>query len=182
MTISPRNREFIAAFQSGSYESISQLCHLHYAPLLDFAQQITGEAWPANAIVLETFVKLVHMRTAYDNEANIKAFLYITVRNRCMAYMQAGHEPDERAFAMGTQEQGMEQLHAAVATMPEKCRKVFEYYYGKRLPVKEIAEQLDLDMPTVAALREKALKLLCEKQVYAAPLMIYFLSMAMAAS
>lgn len=175
MTVSPRNRDFIAGFQSGSYESIRQLCDWHYAPLIDFAQQLTLNNWIGHAIVLDSFVKLVQMRDQFDNEANIKAFLYITVRNRCHAFMQSGVAPEEDGFKPGNGE-GIEQLRKDADALPEKCRKVFQYFYTKRLRVNEIAEQLELEQATVVQLREKALRILCDQ--YSTPVMIYFLAVA----
>src|SRR2546423_7010447 len=93
MTVSLLNRDFIARFQRGSYESVSELYHLYYAELTEFASQLILNEAEAHHIAQETFIKLYMMRDQFDNTPNIKTFLWVTVRNICFTFIQSNH-PD----------------------------------------------------------------------------------------
>src|SRR5690349_867735 len=93
MTVSPLNREFIEGFQRGSYESVTKLYHLYYSPLVEFAEQLTLDKGVAHHIVIEALIKLVRMREKFESAPDINAFLYITVRNTCFAFIKS-EKPD----------------------------------------------------------------------------------------
>jgi RNA polymerase sigma-70 factor (ECF subfamily) len=197
MTVSPLNRDFIAGFQRGSYESVRELYHLYYASLIEFAEQLTQQKPAAHNIVLETFVKLFQMRYQFDSMPNIKAFLYITVRNICHTYLHAEKKPDSDAgiewFANeeenanrfnddAVRAKAIDALCQEVELLSEKCRRVFTLLFCKRLPVPVVAEELDLDQASVVQQRIKAIQQLrtnlYQKSLFSVPLYIYFLAIA----
>ena len=197
MTVSPLNHESIAAFQRGSYESVAQLYHLHYSSLYDFAEQLILNKKEAHHIVQETFIKLYMMREQFDTVANIKAFLYITVRNICFAYMKspqadaAGTEPapygDEpkntfRFNEEAARAEAIQKLHTELGRLPEPCQTIIRLLFCKRMPVTAVAAQLGTNQVAVAKDRIKAIQLLREQldaiHLFSVPLFVYFLTTA----
>jgi RNA polymerase sigma factor (sigma-70 family) len=197
MTVSPLNRDFIAGFQRGSYESVRELYHLYYASLIEFAEQLTGNKPAAHNIVLETFVKLFQMRNQFDNMPNIKAFLYITVRNIGYTYLHSEKKPDtESAVDWYAHEEenanrfnddairakAIEALCREVEQLPPASGRVFTLIFCKRVPVPAVAEQLDMDQASVVQQRIKSIQLLrdnlYQKALFSVPLYIYFLAIA----
>jgi RNA polymerase sigma factor (sigma-70 family) len=191
MTVSPLNLDFIAGFQRGSYESVKELYDQFYTDLAVFAENAVQQKPAAHDIVLETYIKLYRMRTQFNSLANIKAFLYITVRNNCQRYKGAAHGSTPWYTADGSvfndetvRARAISQLCEEVEQLPEKCRRVFKLAYCSQMRAAEVAEQLDIDQPTTIQLRAKAFQQLRDnlynKQLFSVPLFVYFLAVACA--
>jgi RNA polymerase sigma-70 factor (ECF subfamily) len=197
MTVSPLTQEFIAGFHRGSYESVRELYHLYYSSLLEFAEQLTLNKPEAHHIVQETFIKLYLMRTEFNNVANIKAFLYITVRNICFNYIKSNepeaapaptdwyareHQLANKYNDEEVRNEAISRLFAEAEQLPEQYREVFGLIFCKRLSVPAAAAALQASPVTVAQDRIKAIRLLrerlFEKDLFSVPLFIYFLGIA----
>jgi RNA polymerase sigma-19 factor, ECF subfamily len=195
MTVSPLNRDFIAGFQRGSYESVTTLYHLYYSTLVEFAEQLTLDKGVAHHIVMDALIKLVRMREKFDSSPNIHAFLYITVRNTCFTFIksektdlpagntawylneqQAANEFNEE----GPRKEALAKIREEVNQLPEAYRNIFTLIFYEGLSVPAVAEHLGVTPVTVAKERNAAINLLRE-QLYAAglfavPLFVYFLA------
>lgn len=199
MTVTPLNRDFIAGFQRGTYEAVRELYHLYYSDLFEFAEQLTLDKAVAHDIVLDAYVKLFRMRMEFDSMSNIKAFLYLTVRNICQSYLDADKKPAsggsvawysneaehvDRFNDDAVRAKAIVQLCKAVEELPEKCRLVFQSLFCRRLPVPEVVAQLNMDAATVMQQRRKAIQQLREhlhhNNLFSVPLYIYFLAVACA--
>jgi RNA polymerase sigma factor (sigma-70 family) len=197
MTALPLSHDLIAAFQQGSYTAIDTLFHSCYASLAQMATQLTGSEAEGHHITLEAFIKLLMMREQFDNEADIKAFLYITVRNICLTCMKAGPAAAitteapwynniaataNRYNSDNQRAKGIQQLLEEVAQLPEEYRRVLQAIYYDRSSIPVIAAQLQRSQVYTAKKRIQALRLLREqlylKDRFAAPLFIYFLTVA----
>lgn len=194
MTVSPLDRDFLSGFPHGSYESVNELYHLYYAPLTEFAEQLITSNAEAHHIVQETFLKLYLLRGQFNNMANIKAFLYITVRNICFSYMksepadtaneQAGWATNESKLANRFNDEtvrnnAVQQAHKEMEQLPASLRVILRLIFGRRLTVPAIAEELGIDAVTIGRERIKAIRLLREqlyaKDLFSVPFFVYFL-------
>jgi RNA polymerase sigma factor (sigma-70 family) len=195
MTLSPRNRHSITDFQSGSYTAVKELCEVYYTTLLDFANQLINDKAEAHHIVQDTFIKLFLMRERFCKIPDIKAFLYITVRNICFAYIKSekGHEPGGepiwyiQALKAVTRFDDGEarcealcKMHGQVAALPVPEKDVFQLVFYNRLTIPAAAEQLGITSVSVARHRIQALWFLRDKlaaaDLYSIPLFIYFVA------
>src|SRR5688572_16033049 len=79
----PRPEDLVASFRSGDKWAMEYLYGLHNRTLCYFASNLTRDRELAEEIVSDTFVKLFRLRSNFDSHTNIRAFLYITVRNAC---------------------------------------------------------------------------------------------------
>jgi RNA polymerase sigma factor (sigma-70 family) len=195
MTLSPRNQSVIDEFQRGHYAIVKELCDEFYAPLVDFGTQLINNSSEAHHIAQETFVKLFQMRNRFDKLPDIKAFLYITVRNICFAYIKsenangAGSEVSwlaQEVIATTRYEDGAEReealniMTAKVKELPEPEQTVFRSLFCDRLTITAAAEQLKLTPVTVTQNRISVIRTLREKLVadnlFSVPLFIYFVA------
>jgi RNA polymerase sigma-70 factor (ECF subfamily) len=195
MTLSPRNQSVIDEFQRGHYAIVKELCDEFYAPLVDFGTQLINNSSEAHHIAQETFVKLFQMRDKFDKLPDIKAFLYITVRNICFAYIKSenANGPDgEVAWLQqnitatiryedgAEREEALYQMSAIVKELPQPEQTVFRTLFYDRLNIPAAADQLKLTPVAVAQFRISAIRTLREKlvtaNIFSVPLFIYFVA------
>jgi RNA polymerase sigma factor (sigma-70 family) len=195
MTLSPRNRNVIDDFQRGHYAIVKELYDEYYASLVDFSMQLINSSPEAHHIAQETFVKLFQMRDKFDKLPDIKAFLYITVRNICFAFIKSEHANqanDEVAWLQqnlkatigyedGTaREEALYKMTAIVKELPQPEQTVFRTLFYDRLNIPAAADQLKLTPIAVAQLRISAIRTLREKlvtaNIFSVPLFIYFVA------
>jgi len=195
MTLSPRNRDGITEFQRGRYTIVKELYEEHYAPLLDFANQLVINKEEAHHIVQETFIKLFGMRDRFDKLPDIKAFLYITVRNICLAYIRAEKENDPGAEAAwyeqsliatarfdaeSVREEVLLKMTEQVTVLPAPEQAVFRLLFYDGLTVPQAADKSGLTPVVVTQRRINAIRLLRAKLVasdlFSIPLFIYFIA------
>jgi len=195
MTLSARNRDVITEFQRGHYIIVKELYEEHYAPLLDFASQLIINKEEAHHIVQETFIRLFGMRDRFNTLTDIKAFLYITVRNICLACIRAAKENEpggeaawyNQAMIAAAQfdepdlrEAMLHQMHEQVLALPAREQIVFRLLFYDRLSTQEAAEESGLTVVMVTQRRISAIRLLREKGIaanlYSIPLFIFFVA------
>jgi len=195
MTLQPRNRNVIADFQQGSYTAVKELYDQNYAELIDFASHLILNKAEAHHIVQETFIKLFLMRGHFDKEPDLKAFLYITVRNICFSYIKAekDNEPDAevpwyqqslqatcRFEDEALRTQALDKMQNQVRALPEKEQTVFAMLFCDQGTIPDVAGQLNLTPVTVTQLRISAIRLLRDELLaaglFSIPLFIYFVA------
>ena len=195
MTLTPRNRDSITEFKTGHYIMVKELYEEHYAALLDFASQLIINKEEAHHIIQETFIRLLGMRNRFNTLTDIKAFLYITVRNICLGYIRAEkeNEPGGDAawydqaliaaarFEMAAiREDVLHQMHELVLELPAPEQIVFRLLFCDRLSTQEAAEGSGLTVVMVTQRRISAIRLLREQLItsnlFSIPLFIYFVA------
>jgi len=193
MTLTPRNRDSITEFKAGHYTMVKYLYEEHYAVLLDFASQLIINKEEAHHIVQETFIRLLGMRQRFKTLTDVKAFLYITVRNICLAYIRAEKENEPGGDAAwydlaliatarfeeaATRQNVLHQMHELVQELPKPEQTVFRLLFYDRLSTQEAAEGSGLTVVMITQRRISAIRLLREKLItsnlFSIPLFIYF--------
>jgi RNA polymerase sigma-70 factor (ECF subfamily) len=195
MTLSPRNHDGLTDFQQGNYFAVKELFDEYYSLLTDFANQLIIHEAEAHFIVQETFIKLFLMRDRFETQADIKAFLYITVRNTCFAYLRA-EKPEAPAADISwlqlamiassrfdddtVRSTALDHLHQQITYLPEPEQTVFRALFYDRLTIPAAAEQLELTPVAVSQHRIDAVCLFREQLVatdmFSIPLFIYFIA------
>jgi RNA polymerase sigma-70 factor (ECF subfamily) len=186
----------IADFKHGSYSAVRELFDDYYETLVEFATQLIIHDHEAHHIVQETFIKLLGMRERFDTTTDIKAFLYITVRNTCFTYIKQEKEeasvdraaiddkPDLYATASMDDEETrsavLHNIHHLVAGLPEPEQTVFRLLFYDHHSIPSVAEQLKLTPLAVGQSRVQAVRLLREKLIaaglFTVPIFIYFVA------
>ncbi len=145
----------------------------HFAPLCSFACKYIPDFDDAKGVVHDVFVSVWNKFGELPPGINHKSYLYTSVRNRCFNFIRnnkrkvgldAADEADYALEDAGLEAKELEEaIAAAIASLPDKCREVFELsrYEGKKYG--EIADLMGISVKTVEGQMSKALRVLREK-------------------
>jgi RNA polymerase sigma-70 factor (ECF subfamily) len=162
----------IAILSENEFESLFKL---YFKPLCGFSKGFVYDADAAHEIVQNVFVNLWQKRDALDLNQSIKSYLYTSVRNRSLNYLRdhkkfrssilddelSHYEASPSAFSI-EQDDLQALIDQSIASLPEKCREVFELSRFEGLKYQEIADKLQISIKTVENQMGKALKVLRE--------------------
>ena len=151
--------------------TIEDLFRLNYRPLCMFALHYLQDADLVEDVVQECFTVLWEKLEQGADVANRRAYLYMSVRNRCLDHLRRKGLPKESLKPYDTygiiddddaeERSVMEaKLWTAIDSLPEKCRQVFLMSKRDGLKYEEIAEELGLSVNTVRNQISKALNVL----------------------
>jgi RNA polymerase sigma-70 factor (family 1) len=170
----PLDNDIIVSFRKGGPDALQSLLKLFYSPLCLFAERLLTDSAAAEDIVGESFIKLWNKHTDFESLQNIKAFMYITVRNACLNYLkQAKRESlskKQLAYITGEKEEFvlnemiraevLKEIMQEISNLPEQCRKVLKMGYLEGLKNQEIADLLNISVHTVKNQKARAIQLL----------------------
>ncbi len=155
------------------------LFRLHFRPLCLYALHYLGNVEASEDVVQESFVKLWEKLKQGSEVSNIRAYLYMTVRNRCLDQLKAKGLATESlkpydTYGIIDENEAEERsrteakMWTALDSLPEKCREIFILSKRDGLKYEEIAEELNLSVNTVRNQISKALSILKEgaKKIY----------------
>lgn len=167
--------DIISGFHKGNSRAFDLLFDMFFPALCYFANKLIEDRQEAEDIVLDTFQKLWARREHFESMPNVKAFLYITVRNTCLNYLRYRDTQRKRAREMLKSlpekfEEDAEQhriraevlrnIYTEIEKLPVKCREVFELAFFEDLKTNEIAGRLHISESTVRNQKARALQLL----------------------
>jgi DNA-directed RNA polymerase specialized sigma24 family protein len=72
----------------GFPEALKVFFFEYYSELFSFSQMLLQQRAAARQITMEAFFLLWDKRTGFDSARTIKAFLYLTVRNKCLQHLK----------------------------------------------------------------------------------------------
>jgi len=164
----------LTGFQQGDEHAFRRIFDHFYPALYNFTQKLTSNHEEAKDITLHAFQKLFERCKLFETEANIKAFLYITCRNRSLDYLYAQKRQQEKQMEMmremsnDTQlryeydimDELVNRLNTAIESLPEENRKIFKLLYYEQMTPSEIAGLLRISVQTVYTQRTRAIKAL----------------------
>ena len=150
---------------------MEELFRYNYRPLCLYALHYLGDSDMAEDVVQECFATLWEKLEAGLAVANRRAYLYMTVRNRCLDQLRRKGMQTESLKPYDTygiidaddaQERSQieARLWTAIDSLPEKCRDVFLMSKRDGLKYEEIATELGISENTVRNQISKALKVL----------------------
>ena len=157
---------------SGNLHKFEELFRALFKPLCGFAIKFTGDLDSAKNLVHEVFIQVWEKFDTLPPDTNHKSYLYTAVRNRCLNHIRdnkkflmienvAEHQLVEVNSNMETAELERK-IESAIASLPEKCRQIFELNRIEGLKYAQIAEKLNISIKTVEAQMSKALGVLKE--------------------
>ncbi len=166
--------ELIVLFRRGDRLALKHIFGLYYKALCYFAVNLVSDQAQAEDIVADSFVKLWKLRKNFDTLTNVRAFLYITVRNASFNFLQharrvtAAQREMLYLFQMDAQELHfheietslLEKIYLEIESLPRQCREVFKLFYLERLDTTQIAKRMGLSRNTVQNHKIRAVKLL----------------------
>ena len=155
---------YVAALKEGSREAFTMLYNLYADRLYSFALVQTKSKQMAEDVVQDTFLKLWNNRTNLNCYGNVQALVFTMARNLIIdafrrqvanidieAYFNL-HEalpstasPEESLYFNETKEH----LEQAKAKLSNKECKIYEMSREQNIPIKKIAQTLNLSPQTV---------------------------------
>ena len=152
-------------------ETFADLFSYNYRPLCLYPLHNLQDPDQAEDVVQESYAALWEKIQEGAHVVNRKSYLYMMVRNRCLAQLRRKGLPTESLTPYDTygiiddddaqeRSQTEARLWTAIASLPEKCREVFILSKRDGLKYEEIADELGLSVNTVRNQISKALKLI----------------------
>jgi RNA polymerase sigma-70 factor, ECF subfamily len=174
--------EEFAQIAAGNRASFEALFRQHYRPLCAFALGYLKDSDKCEDLVQDLFFRLWLDREKVNITTSVKAYLYASVRNRCLNAVKVqgrmrvlNDEVDEHVQEEERSEdehsERIARVQSAIELLPEERRKVFKLSRYEGLKYHEIAERLGISVKTVENQMGKALKTLRDELKDLVPLL-----------
>lgn len=156
--------KFKSLIASGDQKKFCQLMELTSDELLWFAIGFLKNKEISEEIVSDVYVKIWNNRSQLESIINLKSYLFICVRNGCLSHLRKTKNEKiisidslnefsfmsfERPEDALIEKEIIEQIYAAIETLPCKCKLAFTLAKINGLKYKEIAEVLGITEKTV---------------------------------
>lgn len=149
--------------RSNDEMAFKRLYYFYFSRLYYFARSLVGQPEQAEEIVQDVFTRLWKNRASLDIIQHLSIYLYRSVRNGAMNFLESRREPapeviDDKAlqYASGYRADDsllsaemLQQLTRAIQDIPPKSRLVFKLVKEDGLRHKEVAEILGISVRTV---------------------------------
>jgi RNA polymerase sigma-70 factor (ECF subfamily) len=157
----------------GNIDNFEALFKSYYAPLVVYACRFVTETDIAREIVQDFFVRLYEKRLTLTIDTSIKSYLYRSVYNSCINYINQRAIQDKHLKNIDMEKvdednleneinriEMQQKIYEVIETLPAKCRRIFKMNRLEGLKNEEIAVKLNLSKRTVETQISKALKTL----------------------
>lgn len=160
----------IRKFAGGSKEAFELLFHELYPHLLPYAIKILSDRTEAEDMVQEAFVELWNAQEKFETFSQVRAFLYLTIKNRCFNHLKH-RRVIEKHQAEATPESEFDfeseilrsemayQLRSAIRNLPEQRQKIILLSL-QGMKNHEIADFMEISVNTVKQQKKLAYKTL----------------------
>lgn len=168
-------REIFGWIKKGDEKAFESLFHKYYGLLCAYATRIVIDKDTAEEIVQDFFVKIWEKREQLSVETSVKNYLYQSVKNHCVNYIQ--HNKIKLKYARVAAEESedlvaeefdfpepdlFEKIEICIGGLPEKRREIFRLSRRDGLKYHQIAEKLQISVKTVETQMSLAFKTLRE--------------------
>lgn len=135
-----------------------------YKPLHQFAHSFVRSRELAEEIVSDVFIKIWENRAQLESIANLKVYLYVSIKNTALKYLLKQHRQvaisiDEldvelESFTRNPEElmltaEMMNKIQETVNELPPRCKIIFKLIKEDGLRYKEVAEILNISVKTI---------------------------------
>ena len=167
--------QIIDGLQRNDSRVFDYLFNEYYTQLQYFAERLVSNREEAQDIVITVFRKFWSLKDNFQSNNNIKAFLYITIRNQCLDYLRYRQRFNEvkkeyeshlsadevkQSDHLIIESDLINRIYKEVQKLPNRCREIFILTYFKGLKTKEIASVLNISESAVTTQRSLAIKYL----------------------
>ncbi len=155
----------------------SEIFDALYAPLTLLAKNFVNDLQVAEDVVSEVFVRFWQSRKAFQSFNDIRAYLYVSTRNRCYDILRhqkveqqnerslrlifdASHEVEslDDMYKEAALVETMNRIYKAIESLPELYRKVITLLYLENMPIRQVAQELGKTYKATTHLQYRALK------------------------
>lgn len=177
------DESLLRGVRMGNENAFGLIFKTYFPRLLVYAKGMIGDQEVAEDLVQESFASVWEKRYLLKDKGNLKSFLFRTVRNICLNYLEHNQVINKYvdAFKYENASQGlymfnfmdeqeyeeackdmMKEVHRILDTLPPTVKEAFVLSRLKELKNKEVAEQMGLNIKTVEKHISRALKTLRE--------------------
>jgi RNA polymerase sigma-70 factor (ECF subfamily) len=161
--------------KEGDVKAFERIFRQYYTPLNLYAFSITGQKEAAEEIIQDTFYVLWKDRGKMQIHLSLHSYLYKTVKNHSLQYLEHLHVREQYCENMLKQTGSMAEpapdelleykelenlLAQTLQKLPERCRQIFHMHRMKGIKYRDIAERLSISVKTVEAEMTKAYRTL----------------------
>jgi len=161
--------DIVKRISEGDVSAFKLIFTSYWNPLLNFANRIVKDEAQSENIVQDTFLFIWENKSRLDHEKNLKTYLFTTVRNKSLNFINsaaeskrsesdAGDIEADSTFKAMENKELREALERAVEELPVKCKEIFIMSKFSHLTYREIAEILGISIKTVETQMTRALK------------------------
>lgn len=151
----------------GDPEALEELIRTYSDPLIRFAYSYVGSSAVAEDLMEDGLADVLVKGKRFSHEAHFKAYLYKTVRYRCINFLRRNRgyvplEDVENVIAIGDLEgdairkERDRTVYACMQALPEQYRQVLELSYFDGFTPEEISSVLSLSRKQVYNLLARA--------------------------
>ena len=181
---------FLDRLRKGDPKSFERLYYDLFPSLVVFARKYVGEDSASEDLVQEIFISLWNNSSKIDIHTSLKSYLYSTVRNSAINYLNKKVVEEKRLSKYLPEEflQDEERVllhdvynhvYNAIRSLPKKSQEVIKMSMDG-LSISDIQEELNVSKNTVKAHKRRAFAVLREKLkknlLFFSPLFKIFLS------
>lgn len=166
--------DIILKFSEGDHNVFRYIFNRFYPEIFYFSKKISGCRQEAEDISMCAFQKLFEYRHSFETESQIKAFLYIAARNKCLNYLKYQKVSQKKHSEYARTMAGYTSFHykyeriddlanaaiIAIEELPNECRKILKMLYFEELEPNEVAAILQISVRTVYNQKMTAIKTL----------------------
>lgn len=168
------NGQYLHDFRLGRESGLSIVFNDNHKSVCFFASRYIKDVHVVLDIVEESFVKLWAKREKFDSEAGLRSYLYKTVYNGCLRWLEnekrkasnletyriITDSPEQTCFENMVRAETLRELHQAISQLPNQCRTIVQKLYVEGKSVAEIATEMKLSNSTVKSQKARGIKLL----------------------
>jgi RNA polymerase sigma-70 factor (ECF subfamily) len=172
MYVNQKEQSWTAAFRRGDEHALRLVFDLYYHPLCHFAKKLVPDAHAAEDIVSEVFVKLWDLREKFEGEEDMRAFLFVAVKNACINYQVKMRRETARRTAWqyglpGMEEQAehemaramaLQRVYAGIEQLPPQRKIICKLIFIQGFSTTEVAKRLGLSIQTVRNQKNRAVR------------------------
>jgi RNA polymerase sigma-70 factor (family 1) len=160
-------------FQHGDKESYQSIFSVLYPLMCLFSRKFIKNYDDVEDITQEAFIELWNERAKFESFEQIKAFLYVSIKNKCLNYLKHQNikekysqtilfEQDQHFENFVIEAEVINQLNNAINNLPEQRRLIMQLSI-QGLSNNEIAENMQISINTVKLHKKIAYKELRNK-------------------
>ena len=153
--------DIIDRIKKGDKDAFKVVFEENFNPLCAFGSRYTGDSSAVEDLIQEVFINFWEIRQKFNHINAVKAFLYTSVRNKCLNLLKhkTVHQKHESALIYELEsdhlfsnqvieEETFNQLYTEIRNLPEAAQKIMLLAL-KGLKNKEIADELSVSENTI---------------------------------
>ena len=168
--------ELLILLQKGNERAFTAIYERYHKLLYVLAYKYLKDNDTAKDAVQQIFLKLWESRSLFSIHINLRNYLYTMLKNHLLNEIRNNYTALEKNYELAQEtieyeneilskleeKEMTEQLYRAIDSLPEQKKAVCQYKLKDSLSNQEIAEKMQISIPTVKTHYSQAIKLLRE--------------------